>query len=369
MSKPVSSALARKLSATQRGTMTASRAVLRALRLALARSAVEGFRLAVSVIGAKQAGRKAEDLTEGLDEGWLFLLVAAGEERLAAVALDPGLVSAVIQQQTIGEVLPDPPEPRPFTDTDAAIVAPLIDGMFARATELLEDPQDVALLSGYEYVSRAADLRAVSLALVQEAYARYELTVELGRGARQGVAVMLLPDPSDDSVPGDARTTPAEKRLAEAAGIMRVELNAVITRLQLPLAELSGLSAGDVLPLTGARLGQIDVLSIDRARVATGRLGQCGGMRALRLTGKTVNPSVSAKDAGAFVEHVGNRVGPGNSVSEPVEGGASESAHDILVSETSVSELDHDDLDSVGTDQLAEKISELSGLPVTRSSS
>lgn len=367
MSKSVSSVLARKLSATQRGTMAASRAVLRALRLALARTAVEGFRLAISVIGAKQAGRKAENLTEGLDESWLFLLVAAGEERLAAVALDPGLVSAVIQQQTIGEVLPAPPEPRPFTDTDAAIVAPLIDGMFARATELLEDPQDVALLSGYEYVSRAADLRAVSLALVQEAYGRYELTVELGRGARQGMAVMLLPDPSDGPGPDDSRSNPAKKLLAEAAGIMRAELNAVITRLQLPLAELSGLSAGDVLPLTGAGLGQIDVLSIDRARVGTGRLGQCGGMRALRLTGKTVSPSGSAKDAGAFVEHAGNRFGPDKS--EPLQVDESESVHDVLVSETSVSELDRDDLDAIGTDQLAEKISELSGLPVTRSSS
>ncbi len=367
MSKPVNAALARKLSAGQKGLSNTARGMLRALRLGLARSAVERIRLAVSVIGVRHSTRKQETVTQGLGEDWLLLLFSAADHRVAAMALDPGFVSAIIQKQTIGEVFQDPPQPRPFTDTDAAMVAPLVEGSAVRAVEMLEDPIDISRLSGMEFSSRAADLRAVALALVEESYDVFDLTVELEGGIRQGTMSVLLPEaPRPDSSTADAADE-TTARLSAATAVMRAELMAVIGRLHLPLVELSSLNTGDLLPLTGGRLDEIDILAIDRTRATKGRLGQCGGMRAIRVNERIQAPVVSKGDDVAFVEHDSSRrQNPSREMDLPSDA-FDLGDDDLLQPSDMAAAIDHDMAD-IDTKRIASEISELAGLPAPRGS-
>ena len=282
MTQTVSTALTRKLTAGQEDQGDKPRSVLRALRLAFARAAGDRLQLPLAVIGAKQSLRMPEVLSDRVADDWLLLQFVDGEGGSAAICMDLGTVSAIVQVQTIGEVLPDTPAARRFTHTDGAMVAPLVEDALMRAVALVDTPVDQSSLSGYEFAGQFADLRTMSLAMVENVYRVFELTVELGGGLRQGQISVLLPDRTSEE---DHEITlgNAGPNLEQASGVLRAELNTVICRMSLPLASLTGLGVGDVLPLAEARLDRAEILTIDRTRAAIGRLGQCGGMRAVRL--------------------------------------------------------------------------------------
>ena len=364
MSKTVSAALMRKLSVGQQGTGSKSRALLRALRLTVARSSVERVQLSVSVIGAKQASKTQEGATSGLEDGQLFLLFTNNDSRVASVLLDAGLVSAIIQKQTFGEVLPDPPQQRLLTDTDAAMVVPLVEDMIGHAQMLVDDPKDATRLCGYEFASRAVDLRALSLALVEDSYDAFELTVEMEGGVRQGTILFLLPDKPVEDGDADRGGTEQEKTLVEAAGVVRAELNAVIFRMNLPLAALSDLHAGDLLPLSGARLDRVDVVAIDRNRMTQGRLGQCGGLRAVRINEQVQIAVPASPDVQTFVERRRNSTDLDAAEADCPDDTSLDTSHQL--SELSAT-VDENALKN--TDRIASEISELAGLPAPTSKS
>ncbi len=301
MTQTVSAALTRKLSVGQEEQGDKPRSVLRALRLAFARAAGDRLQLPMVVIGARQSHRTPDLLADQLGEDWLLLQFVDGDGMSAAICMDLGAVSAIVQVQTIGEVMADEPAPRTFTHTDGAMVAPLVEDALARAVDLVEAPVDQSSLSGLEFSTRLADLRTLSLAMVEDAYRVFDLTVELGGGLRQGQISVFLPD----RVAEDADENTQEDtgpNLEQASGVLRAELNTVICRMSLPLASLSHLKTGDVLPLTGARLDRAEVLTIDRNRAAIGRLGQCGGMRAVRLNEYAPLTALTHSEAEEFLE-------------------------------------------------------------------
>ncbi|SDW17142.1 Type III flagellar switch regulator (C-ring) FliN C-term [Ruegeria halocynthiae] len=350
------SALARKLSAAQGGAET-PRSILRALRLGLARAAGEGMGLALSVIGAKQAVRTQEDMAGRLKGGWLLLLFSSDQGGIAAACLDPGCVSAIVQQQTIAMVTSDPPPERVFTDTDAAMVAPLVEDTLSRAQKLVESSADMTSLSGFEFASRAEDRRSLILALVDEAYRMFDLTVELACGARQGEVCILLPERPLSDEEQAAEITQPGMNLDQASGVIRAELNTVISRMSLPLTALSELSVGDVLPLQDARVDRVEVLAIDRARTAIGRLGQCGGMRAVRINEQRLTPALPASEGQAFLASTTSSRGEDALSSAPDE--------EIITGDPVMDDilLDPDDLLSASSDQRVAEISHLAGLP------
>ncbi|WP_170351330.1 FliM/FliN family flagellar motor C-terminal domain-containing protein [Ruegeria atlantica] len=301
MSQTVSAALARKLSAGQEEQGDKPRSILRALRLAFARAAGDNLQLPLVVIGAKQSNRTPDMLAGPVGEDWLMLQFMNSDGISAAVCMDLGAVSAIVQVQTIGEVMAGDPAPRAFTHTDGAMVAPLVEQVLARSVELVDAPLDQSSLLGYEFSTRLADLRTLSLAMVEDTYRVFDLTVELGGGLRQGQISVFLPDHLAEQE-GEVRQEDTGPNLEQASDVLRAELNTVICRMTLPLASLSDLAVGDVLPLTGSRLDRAQVLTIDRARAAVGRLGQCGGMRAVRLNECAPLTALTQSEAEEFLE-------------------------------------------------------------------
>ena len=324
--------------------------MLRALRLGLARAAGDGLGLPLAVIGAKQVICRQADLAAKLSDDRLLMLFLS-EARAAAICLDGGCVSAIMQQQTIGMVTPDAPLDRACTDTDAAMAAPLFEDTMARARDLVEASNDIASLSGYEYGSRVESTGALMLAMTEETYRVVDLTVELAGGARQGEICMLLPEPpvSDDD---QSHLKEASGRdLQQASGVMRAELMAILSRVSLPFTSLSGLTVGDVLPLSSAKLDKVEILTIDRGRMTLGRLGQCGGMRAVRINEDRALTALTANEPQSFLASTS---GPDSST-----GHAEDGVYDLHALTPTPEGDDVLEMDSV---QMVSEISQLAGL-------
>ncbi|WP_170761922.1 FliM/FliN family flagellar motor switch protein [Ruegeria lacuscaerulensis] len=358
MTQSVSAALVRKLSAGQDEQSDKPRSVLRALRLAFARAAGDELQLPLAIIGAKQSCQTPDALTRNVGEERLLLQFSNSDGASAAICMDLSVVSAVVQVQTIGELMPEPPAPRAFTDTDAAMVAPLAEDALARAASLVDAPGDQSNMSGYEFTARLADLRTLSLAMVEDAYRAFDLTVELGGGLRQGLISVFLPDRPVESDDTDLRQEDIGPNLEQASGVLRAELNTVICRMSLPLASLSHLGVGDVLPLTGSRLDRAEILAIDRTRAAIGRLGQCGGMRAVRLNEDTPLPALSHPAEEEFLEARSPASSHGTSgTPAPTEISLAASPFDPNATDEITTDLNFSD-----SDQIVAEISQLAGL-------
>lgn len=351
MTDQTNGAMTRIVSAGKDSAGNTPRSIQRAFRLALARSAGELLNLPLSVIGVKQVLRTQDGLVDALAQGRLLLRFTS-EGGTVAVCVGPGLVSAVVQTATIGEVMPGEPTERAFTDTDAAMLVPLIEDLFRRAQTLVDAPADLASLTGLEYAHRVDTLRELALGMVNDAYRVFDLTVDLAGGLRQGQLCVLLPDIAIAKSDRDAESPADGLNLGQSSGVMRAELEAMICRLSLPLAALSDLKAGDVLPLAGARLDRTEMQTIDRSCAILGRLGQCGGMRAVRVN---ETPQQARPEANITPEFLESPAG----LPEPRQAfGSTPSA----MPTRNIEQVDVD-LSLANPDQIAAEITHLAGLP------
>ena len=286
--KDTSSVLQRKLAASDvdRGK---GRSALRALRLALARTAKDLFDLPLAVIGAKQA-RVEQAAAEGfLANDRLLVLLDGARGQAGAVSLDSACVTALTQQQTMGRVTGTMADDRNFTSTDAALAEPLIEMLLSRAADLSDSADDQRCLEGFRFGAIVEDVRSLMLVLDTKRYRVFELTIDIAEGAMQGAICLVLPDLPPD-LDQDGAGGRQGLRLDQGFGVIRADLTASIGRLQVPLAELSMMQPGDVLPLTRERLEETQLISISGKTVASGRLGQVNGLRAVRLNQAGVAP-------------------------------------------------------------------------------
>ncbi|WP_164658170.1 FliM/FliN family flagellar motor C-terminal domain-containing protein [Tropicibacter sp. Alg240-R139] len=297
------SAIQRKLAVARDERQGAPRSVLRAMRLGLARAAADTLDMPMTVIGATQCRRPQDELQDCVPKNRLYALLAGPDGLLGAACFDRVCVTSVIQQQTMGTVFSVPAGERVFTGTDAAMIAPLIDAFLPRARDLCEATLDRLCLDGYQFAARAEDWRNLILSLEYDSFRLFDLTVEIGGGVAQGQITLILPDqpePKDAAVDGlgNSDTSGLEKSF----GAVRAELTAVISRVQLPLSAFAGMQPGDLLPLIGDKLDRTEVLTIEGQKIAVARLGQCRGMRALRLNERLPELEPPSPDAG-FSEH------------------------------------------------------------------
>ncbi len=274
-------ALARKLAATKDGTGGLSGSLmLRALRRSLARSAADLCELPLGVIAARQCQSTPEDLTEHLDDSNLLIVLDGPDTRMGAASLDAALVTALIQQQTMGQVLSSGPQERSYTPTDAAMMADFLDTSLAKVTSLLAEEPERHIFDGYAFGAQIDEVRKLVLGLEAEDYRVIRVTLDLAGGQLQGELVLVLPEPVPE---GDNVAELAGGSLGNSMGSMRAELSAVLCKMRVPLNQLSALNVGDMLPLDQAFLYETDLLSISGQSIAQGRLGQMNGARAVML--------------------------------------------------------------------------------------
>ncbi|MCX7565131.1 FliM/FliN family flagellar motor C-terminal domain-containing protein [Sulfitobacter sp. F26169L] len=262
----------------------------RALRLTAAREADRLIGLAVGVLSVTRKPLAAIDVAAQIAAENLTLLMDGPAGQAAAAMLEPVLVTGLIQQQTMGKVMPAPEgaQDRRHTATDAALCAPFIEALLVRASALPEEESDRDLLQGYRFGVWAKQPRQAQLALDAQAYELVEMTLDLAAGARVGKLSLILPEaarvipPTD--VESDAPVVAEQGRNLEKNVLgLKAELTIALTRLKMPIQKIVGFKAGDLLDLQLSSMAQSLVLDQTGKILSRGTLGQIDGKRAVQV--------------------------------------------------------------------------------------
>ncbi|WP_299849376.1 FliM/FliN family flagellar motor switch protein [uncultured Roseovarius sp.] len=258
---------------------------VKALRLALAKVADKMFGLAVTVTTVEQVKlpHKAVQAEVGND-GLLLLLDGAAGARGAA-KVDTQFLTALIEVQTTGTVRRSAGDARPVTRTDAAIVAPLLDAVMRRYDAQLTEADPKHVEENYRFGDMIEEARLLSLALEAPDYDLYRLTLDVEDGAKTGILKLLLPHrkvvPAKEIKSNLHRDGAVclEKSALEA----QVAMDAVLSRIRLPLKEICEFAPGMLLPLDAECLAKARLVASGGHVVARVRMGQMNGMRAVRF--------------------------------------------------------------------------------------
>lgn len=256
------------------------------LHLALAQAGEETGGLVVQPGDIAHSRATLSSFCAVLPNPALLALVEGPGARYGCAVLDPATLAALVEMLTTGRVGTGPVTPRPPTRTDAMLSADFLDRVLA-LFETAAQEADLAIapvISGFRYALPLEDARAVGLALEEVSYRLFTCALDLGRGARKGEFMLLLPwDPPVQTATGQGNAVGWSEALEAAVSGARAELRAVIARPRMALGDVAALEPGALLPLAPDALGAIRVEDISGRVVGTGKLGQSGGMRAVRL--------------------------------------------------------------------------------------
>lgn len=256
----------------------------RALRIALTRAAERAAGLTATALGVSDDMLALPDLLARLEDGWLFLRLDGGEEA-GLFAIDPGLVAAAIEMQMRGRLSEGDADPRPLTSADAALVAPLATAFLSELGPAARDSALAGWAAERTVGDRLADLRAIGLVLPEGGFRVVGVSAWLGAGDRQGQVLVAVPEP----VRADPARDPAHRAALWSATLRdnvlsaSATVEAVLHRLRLPLSEVQGFEIGRQIPLPGVRVTSVRIEGPGGRLIGRGRLGQTGGMRAVRI--------------------------------------------------------------------------------------
>lgn len=261
----------------------------RGWRLALARAARDQMKLELEVTALALDQHSLAELLELPPPCALIAVLDGPQDGLGLLVISPNVLAGMIEQQTIGRVSVREAALRKPSRTDAAMVAGMIDAALTGLEHVLAEEGDLVWAGGFRYASFLDDPRPLGLLLDDGAYRVLRAEVSLGLGAKTGGIVLALPAIGRGRRPAKLAQAVAPgpdfgEALAETVGLAGCVLDAVLTRVSLPLSTVMRLAVGEVLALPVAALGRITLESIDGQRLAEGKLGQNRGMRALRLS-------------------------------------------------------------------------------------
>ncbi|WP_417211337.1 FliM/FliN family flagellar motor switch protein [Antarctobacter sp.] len=275
--------MGQKALAAQRAYEARGMSLAKALRRALSRTADVLWDLALVTQSVTVDKMDQDEVVEALGKKNLLVVLDGPDGAVGIASVDRQVMTGVIEVQTIQQVTQMPVEDdRLLTQTDAAMLAPLLDGALGRLADTLTDHPLHAQLSGYRYGAMIEDPRAASLLLDAAGYRSFRADIDLALGRRRGVLTFFLPEcKPKQSAPGAVQGAgPHEERLSRVPA----RLDAALARITLPLSKAEALKPGDVLNLPLDALAKVEVMAGRGHLVARGRLGQLNGLRAVRLT-------------------------------------------------------------------------------------
>ncbi len=268
----------------------------------MAKAADRLYAMALTVLTVEQRTVPHSDLQQEVGEDGLLVLLDGNSGLRAGVRLDPGLMTALIEVQTTGHVRSGDAESRPATQTDAAIIAPMIDAVLSGFAEQMAAAAPNQIVPDYRFGDRIEGARLLSLAMEAPEYELFRINLDIENGTRDGLVVLAFPQEvltalgsTDDHNDGAPRFT-----LEDMALTAPVTLDVVVARLTLPLHEVSAFAVGMTLPVGKGSLEDTLLLASKGHKVAKVKLGQLNGFRAVRLCAP--HPHASNK----------TELGPGN---------------------------------------------------------
>ncbi len=276
----------------------------KAMRQAVARAAEDVAGMEVSVSGFAKEKTTIDKIVESLKEPHLIYLTEGPDGAIGLALLNAQVMAAVIEQLTTGRVVPSQADPRAATRTDAVIIATILDRILELFDEGLAQMTEAPPVAGYRQSVSLEDGRAVTMALEDMPYRLYRLSLDFGRGAKSGELCLIFPfDPAGkDAIECSIQ---AQWRSNWRAAVMQtlVLVEAVLHRFTIPLDEIGALAVGTRIPIPLTAVSRVSLEGENNRCVATGKLGQCNGHRAVRVAAgsATESPLTSELSARDFV--------------------------------------------------------------------
>lgn len=278
--------LAHKLGLTPKAAPATSETAppaTRQMRRALGRAADNAVGLLATVLDLSEDAMDAESLIESGPADWVVLGLRTGDAAglCGLFLLDQPLRSALVEMQTMGSLLPMAETQRPVTCTDAVMTVPFAANLLAELGDVDFGARDVNL-SAYD-IGPVENLRTAGLVMMQGKYCVWRVKTQLGGGDVQGEMLIAL-RPQESDVPQPVET-PCNwsKNLRDALDDAPADLDAVLTKRTLPIGKIEAFEVGQVLQLAGTTVGSVTLMGPGGEKVATARLGQVAGKRAVRI--------------------------------------------------------------------------------------
>lgn len=233
-------------------------------------------------------------------EGELLVLLDGPDGAIGFVSIARDVMASVIEVQTIGQVTKMAIADRVLTHTDAAMVAPLIEGALERLVQNLEDNPICDTVSGFRFGAMIEDPRAAALLLEAPSYLTFRAEVDLALGRRRGEILFTFPVMEHKPNGPHGHRREGEKGPFEDALMMvDADLETILCKVTLPLAKLRSLAVGDQLALPLDCHNRVELRSQEGRVIAGGTLGQANGKRAVRLSWPTLQGETAAPPAEA----------------------------------------------------------------------
>ncbi len=280
-------ALAAKTAVGRKNHLARAMTVQKALRVSIAKVADETLELPMAALSISDSSVANDELADSLEEGAILVLFDGPYGAPALITADAQFCGGIVQQMTMGKVLPDKGDTRALTRTDAAIIAPLIEDLMHRVAAITEDPEDAKTFQGYRFGAMAEDQRIALMALEAPNYQVHALTLDISKGVRQGKLSIYLPclDEADlIDLPTEDESEDAEPPVTMTDTVLRVEaeLDVVLCKVTLELSEVHALHEGQLIPVPPKTFPHVTITGLTGGAVATGVIGQIDGQRAVQ---------------------------------------------------------------------------------------
>ncbi len=292
------STLQRKAGAGRGDDDTPGMTPAKALRLALSKAAQEELSLALRVQGVAESRVNQPGLLGALSDDLLLLLLEGPQGGLGVAALDIQALAALIEVQTMGQVLKSPATQRRATATDSAMCAPLLDRVLQEFEGHLAGSSAERWATGFRFGERVENTRLLGLRIDEADYRLFRISLDMADGAKKGELLLALP--AEGCV---QRKTGADggqswaRMLQKAVHVSHAELLGVLHRTQMPLAAVTAFKIGDLLPVPQSAIGEVLLEGADGRAVGVARLGQQNGYRALRIKDGTIDGAATGTSA------------------------------------------------------------------------
>jgi len=253
----------------------------KAMKLAFGRAGRGLARLGLQMTGFSMERAGVAALAGAAGEGALVLLLRRGGAAGGAVVIEPGMIAALVEAETMGRLARSAAEPRAPTRIDALIVSGFLTAALEGFDEAAGDLSLAPQLTGWRPGEMVAQPRSLPLMLEDQPMRAVRIGFDFGEGARSGGLILAVPMAGPR--PRGSAAESLGEALREAVLGARADVRAVLARLPLPLDSVSRWEPGALVPLPRELLARVRIEDIDGETVARGRLGQVAGSRAVRI--------------------------------------------------------------------------------------
>lgn len=233
----------------------------------------------------------AGELISALSETELVYQLRNEKGASGLCIVSPELLAGLIESQLYGYVTSaEVPERKP-TRTDGIFDATLVDAWLASAVSVsAHEDMDAMPFAGYARQDGVLDQRNAGLLIEPSRYSKMVIKVTLGDNAKAGTLCLVWPEPAQPGVTNERLSNRMARHLSRLNAPMRV----VLSRLPLPMDRVRGLKDDDIIDVPLEALVSVKLEGVDGTPIATGRLGQANGLRAVRLNSEVGRATLTA---------------------------------------------------------------------------